>query len=123
MAVFDVRSYCGHYYNQVREFFKNHPDEVHKREDSIIWDFVQFKYPDIPNDVINELKKIDMPRVRRAVQDLRNYHYPKTQSFWERQKLAKEYGGRHRPITQQERFENGKKRLKEVMKEMNHEVV
>lgn len=110
MAGFDVKTYCGHWYDQVKDFFKKNPDEVHKREDAVIWDFIEHKLG-IPVDC--ELRSIDMPRIRRAIQDLRNYYYPRTASFFERQNIAKEYGGRY-----QETEKSGREKLRAMRQEV-----
>jgi len=95
MVRFNTEKYCGHWYSQVRDFLRQNPDAVHKHEDSAIWDFIEYK-TGIPID--RKLREMDMPRIRRALQELRNFYYPKTASFFERQKKAQELGGRYQQI-------------------------
>ena len=93
--MFKVSEYVGkELHNKVKLFLNANPDSIHLNENKLLWDYV-FSTVDIPVELKVKLRKIDIPRIRRSLQEWRNFCMPKTESFFSRQEKAKSLNGRY----------------------------
>jgi len=89
---FKVEQYCKEELEVVKKFFEKAPESKVRPESQLIWDLVFYLVPDIPVDTHFKLRKLDIAKLRRAIQEVRSKY--KDPSWVARQQKAYDLGGR-----------------------------
>ena len=119
---FKVEAYCKDELEIVKRFFEKAPESKVRPESQLIWDLVFYLVPDIPIETHFKLRKLDIAKLRRAIQEVRaNYKDP---SWVARQQKAYELGGRvsqEAPIAKFERQFEAKDYINKAKEILNTE--